>query len=361
MRRFIAFYFPQYHPIPENDEWWGPGFTDWENVRRARPRFRGHLQPREAGELGYYDLRDPNTRQRQADLARTHAVDGFCYFHYWFHGRRLLNEPFDAVLASGKPDFPFCLCWANEGWTRSWDGHSDIRLVAQTYCIDDDARHFAWLAQAFKDPRYIRVDGKPLFLVYRVSDLPHPRDTTTLWRAEAQRQGLGDLYLCRVEAYPADREDPTDLGFDASVEFQPNFSRLGQRIGQAPLQRAIRRLFKPDGGLRMDRAYDYGEYVDLALGQPEVPFKRYRTVTPGWDNSPRRAVEATILHNSTPELYKRFMEGVLQQISPFSSDENLVFINAWNEWAEGNYLEPDARWGAAFLDAQLEASGRHHQ
>ncbi|MDA8148219.1 MAG: glycoside hydrolase family 99-like domain-containing protein, partial [Actinomycetota bacterium] len=195
--RALAFYLPQFHPIPENDEWWGKGFTEWRNVARARPLFPGHYQPHLPGELGYYDLRVPEVREAQAALAREHGIDGFVYYHYWFHGRRLLERPFDEVLASGRPDFPFALCWSNEPWTRGWDQRGTV-LVPQRFSPGDDLDHIRWLATAFGDDRYVKIDGRPLFLVYRPALLPDPLRTTDTWRAEAQRLGFPDLYLCWV-------------------------------------------------------------------------------------------------------------------------------------------------------------------
>src|SRR4029077_7166935 len=198
--KLIAFYLPQYHPIPENDDWWGKGFTEWTNVTKARPWFRGHYQPHLPADLGFYDLRLPETREAQANLARQYGIHGFCYYHYWFNGRRLLERPFNEVLASGSPDFPFCLCWANENWTRAWDGLEREVLIQQHYDSNDDLAHIRWLANAFRDPRYIRVHGKPLFLVYRVASLPDPMQTVSIWREEARRLGIGELFLCAVES-----------------------------------------------------------------------------------------------------------------------------------------------------------------
>ncbi|HYA68907.1 MAG TPA: glycoside hydrolase family 99-like domain-containing protein, partial [Acidimicrobiales bacterium] len=257
--RSVAFYLPQFHPIAENDLWWGRGFTEWTNVTRVGPRFEGHDQPHLPADLGFCDLRLPETRAAQADLARRHGVDAFCYYHYWFEGRRLLQRPFEEVLASGEPDFPFCLCWANEDWRRNWDGRSGETLVAQHYSEADDRAHIAWLLPVFADPRYLRVDGKPLFLVYRASQLPDPPRTLALWREAARAGGLGELLLCRVESFSADHADPRPLGFDASVEFQPDWDVLETRP---------RRMDSP--GLH----YDYDDVVSAMEVKPRPSWRR---------------------------------------------------------------------------------------
>src|SRR5215471_1865027 len=223
--RIIAFYLPQFHPIPENDRWWGQGFTEWTNVAKARPLFRGHHQPHLPADLGFYDLRVPEVRQEQADMARQYGISGFCYYHYWFHGRRLLSRPFDEVLASGRPNFPFCLCWANENWTRSWDGTDREVLLPQRHSPEDDRAHIEYLLQAFQDMRYVRIDGRPLFLVYRTELLPDPARTAEIWRQRAHVAGIGDLYLARVESFVSDT-DPRAIGFDAAIEFAPDWRNL---------------------------------------------------------------------------------------------------------------------------------------
>ncbi|MCX7012247.1 MAG: glycoside hydrolase family 99-like domain-containing protein, partial [Candidatus Sumerlaeota bacterium] len=197
--RLIAFYLPQFHPIPENDEWWGKGFTEWTNVAKARPLFPGHYQPRVPADLGFYDLRVPETREAQAAMARAHGIEGFCYWHYWFNGKRLLEKPFDQMLATGEPEFPFCLAWANEDWTRTWDGRSSEILQKQEYGgQSDDTAHFDYLLRAFKDQRYMAVDGKPMFLIYRPADLPDPTATIALWRSLARESGLPGLHLVAI-------------------------------------------------------------------------------------------------------------------------------------------------------------------
>jgi hypothetical protein len=352
--RSVAFYLPQFHPIPENDEWWGTGFTEWVNVVQGRPLFRGHDQPHLPADLGFYDLRAPETRAAQAELAGAYGITGFCYYHYWFGGRRLLHRPFDEVLATGEPDFPFCLCWANESWTRIWDGGESQVLIPQTYPDDDDDRaHIRSLAEAFSDPRYITVDGRPVFLVYRPGRLPDARRTGDIWRAEAARLGLGELYLCAVEAFKKEARPPEELGFDAAVQFVPDLSNLGPRLHEpGRAARAVRRAIRPNSPYRLHQVYRYDQAVERDLAAPPSRYKRYPCVTPGWDNTARRRRGGgRVLVGSTPALYERWVRGAAQNFDPYSPEENLLFVNAWNEWAEGNHLEPCQRWGRAYLEA----------
>ena len=351
--KLIAFYLPQFHPIPENDAWWGTGFTEWRNVAAARPRFVGHRQPRLPGELGFYDLRLPETRAAQAELARAHGVSAFCYYHYWFKGRRLLERPFAEVLASGEPDFPFCLCWANEPWTRRWSDRDGEILVAQEYSEEDDREHARYLAAAFADPRYVRVEGRPLLLVYRASALPNAERTAEIFRAEAVRSGLAEPYLCRVESDPwrERRVSLSELGFDGAVEFAPDWLGLGEPVRRRSPKRA------PRGRAGGDKIYDYGEVVRRSLAHEEPPDGWFRCVTPGWDNSPRRESGAVILDGSTPELYGAWLEAIVRRTASRPVPEQLIFVNAWNEWAEGAYLEPDTEFGRAYLEATRRALG----
>ncbi|MEO8195868.1 MAG: glycoside hydrolase family 99-like domain-containing protein [Thermoanaerobaculia bacterium] len=353
--KLIAFYLPQFHPIPENDAWWGTGFTEWRNVAAARPRFVGHRQPRLPGELGFYDLRLPETRAAQAELARAHGISAFCYYHYWFNGRRLLERPFSEVLASGEPDFPFCLCWANEPWTRRWSDRDGEVLVAQEYSAADDLEHARYLAEVFADPRYLRIDGRPLLLVYRASTLPNAERTADLFRAEARRAGVGEPYLCRVESDPwrERRVALSELGFDSAVEFAPDWLGLGEprhrSSSWSPPWNPLRRRQSAD------QIYDYAEVAQRALAQPEPPDGWLRCITPGWDNSPRRASGAVILDGSTPELYSAWLEELVRRAAHGPAERQLVFVNAWNEWAEGAVLEPDLEFGRAYLEATRRA------
>jgi lipopolysaccharide biosynthesis protein len=349
--RSLAFYLPQFHPIPENDEWWGEGFTEWTNVVPATPRFRGHRQPHVPADLGFYDLRLPEVRAAQADLALRFGVSGFCYYHYWFEGRRLLERPFDEVLRSGEPEFPFCLCWANENWTSAWDGKAREVLIRQTYSPDDDLEHIRWLGAAFSDRRYIRVGGKPLLLVYRAHHLPDPLRTAECWRAEAERLGLGEIYLCSMHTGPAARVDPAILGFDAAVQFAP-FYNLVRRRGRSLPARVAHKYLPVEPLSTRHRLYEYSEVVEDHLAVPSPPYTLYPCVTPGFDNSPRRPDQvATIIRGSTPELYESWLGEVVQRLRLSPNDEQLVFVNAWNEWAEGNHLEPCREWGTRYLEA----------
>jgi lipopolysaccharide biosynthesis protein len=350
--RAIAFYLPQYHPIPENDRWWGKGFTEWTNVSKARPLFDGHYQPHQPADLGFYDLRLPEVRQAQADLATAYGIHGFCYYHYWFTGKRLLERPFNDVLATTEPDFPFCLCWANENWTRRWDGLDENVLAEQVYSDADDRQHIRYLAQAFQDRRYIRIDGKPLFLVYRANKIPNPLATTQAWRDEARQLGIGEIFLVRVESFYDEQNDPISIGFDAAVEFQPDWIRLGWPLQRGRKWSLARTLKLAESAYADNTIYDYATIVEQMLAKPLPAYKRFPCVTPAWDNTARRKDgNATILHNSTPEVYERWLANVVQRELSNPNSDRVVFINAWNEWAEGNHLEPCQKWGHAYLEA----------
>lgn len=353
--RALAFYLPQFHPIAENDGWWGKGFTEWTNVVQAQPQFRGHTQPHQPGELGYYDLRVPEVRAAQAELARSHGLSGFCYYHYWFNGRRLLHQPFDAVRATGQPDFPFCLCWANESWRRTWDGRTGQYLIRQEHSAEDDLAHLRWLAEQFADPRYLRINGRPVFLIYRASQLPEAAATLDRWRTEAQRLGVGELYLCRVESFPDEHGDPAALGFDAAVQFQPDWRQLGPPLRRSRWWRWARRLRLAGSGYGRHRVYDYADYARRLAAQPPPSYLRYPCVMPGWDNTARRPSDAVIFKDADPARYAAWLGAVRRQFQPPSAEENLIFINAWNEWGEGAHLEPDAHWGRAYLEATRRA------
>ncbi len=337
----IAIYLPQFHPIPENDAWWGKGFTEWANVAKARPMFAGHYQPHIPADLGFYDLRLPEARKAQAELAREYGIHGFCYYHYWFNGKRLLGHPLDEVLRSGEPDFPFCLCWANENWTRVWDGKDDAVLAEQQYSDEDDRAHIEWLLDVFRDKRYIRIDGKPLMLVYKAGRMPSPRRTAETWRNAAREAGVGEIYLCRVESSAEESGDPRDIGFDASIEFQPDWGNLGEPVAEI--------------GETGHRIFDYASFVKRQMGKPGVRYRRFPCVTPSWDNAPRRSSGALTIAHSDPATYGAWLSGAIEKVRAWPAQEKIVFINAWNEWAEGNHLEPDLRFGRSYLEATRDA------
>jgi len=340
----VAFYLPQFHPIPENDAWWGKGFTEWWNVARAQPQFAGHYQPHLPGELGFYDLRLVEVQRRQIELARIYGLHGFCYYHYWFGGRRLLRQPLDQLLANPDLDFPFCLCWANENWTRRWDGRDDDVLIAQQHSPADDLAFIRDLEPALRDSRYIRVDGRPLLVVYRPSLLPDPAATAVRWREYCRAAGIGDLFLVATQAF--DRRDPQEFGFDAAMEFAPN--NLG-----APKILPPGTLANPDfSGV----VYDYRYLVERARHYDAAgSYLLFRSVAPMWDNEPRRPGQGAIFFGSSPDLYSDWLRSACRDALAHAADKPFVFINAWNEWAEGAHLEPDRAHGYAYLQATAEA------
>lgn len=366
--RAIAFYLPQFHPIPENDAWWGEGFTEWTNVVTGKPRFDGHGQPHLPADLGFYDLRVPETRKKQADMARAAGIEAFCYYHYWFQGKRLLNRPFDEVLSSGTPDFPFCLCWANESWSRAWSGRDHDVLIQQGYDEADNAGHIEWLCSVFQDPRYLRVDGRPLFLVYMPERLPDASLLLTQWRREAIAQIGVEPYFCAVRTgfSALDVAGLRALGFDGVVEFEPNrkhFPSSKNATGRivSLLQRALPTQWYNAlrnsawlGKRNLNTVVDYVSYVDKRRRRPVLDDTTYPTVFPSWDNSVRRT-SATIIENHDPAQYRRWLEDSIARVAPRNAEQRLIFINAWNEWAEGCHLEPDRLHGASFLDATANA------
>ena len=351
--RLIALYLPQFHPIPENNEWWGEGFTEWRNVSKAKPLFEGHYQPHVPADLGYYDLRNKETRLAQAALARKYGIEGFCYYHYWFKGRRLLELPLQEVLESGEPDLPFCICWANENWTRRWDGEEHQILMKQEYSEEDDRQHIQSLLPVFEDERYIRVDGKPLFLVYRTENLPNPARTAEIWRTEARKAGVGELFLVRVESIS--KSDPGKINFDAALEFAPDWWNKGPQLKAGPEAGG-----HPGGNLAHmvndNWIHSYKWLAEAMMDKDVPPYKWFRCVTPSWDNWARRRDGGNIFLGSTPEKYEAWLSQAIEDTNGrLLGEERIVFINAWNEWAEGNHLEPDEKWGHGYLQATRRA------
>ncbi|HKW79432.1 MAG TPA: glycoside hydrolase family 99-like domain-containing protein, partial [Casimicrobiaceae bacterium] len=348
--RVIAFYLPQFHAIPENDAWWGEGFTEWTNVRRAVPNYAGHWQPHEPGELGYYDLTDPAVRDAQARLARGHGIDAFCYYYYWFGGKRLLDRPLLDMTASDTPDFPFCVCWANENWTRRWDGRDQEILIAQSYSRDDAVAFIRSLFPLFGDRRYLRVGGRPLLLVYNAGDIPDAGRVVATWRETARREGVGEMYLAAVQRHALD--DPTPLGFDAAVEFPPLGHAAENHGGRVDISNPR----------YQGMVFGYASLAAHYLMLPRPEHRQFRGVTPMWDNTARRQDDAMIVAGSNPELFGVWFAHALAQTRlRHRGDERLLFVNAWNEWAEGNHLEPDRRHGRRYLEAVLAARRREFE
>ncbi len=379
--RTIAMYLPQFHPIPENDAWWGKGFTEWTNVTKAKPLFKGHYQPQLPADLGFYDLRVSEIREQQAAMAKEYGIYGFCYYHYWFNGKRMLERPFREVFESGKPDFPFMLCWANENWTRAWDGDTRDVLMEQKYSQEDDRQHIQTLIPYFKDKRYIRIDNKPVISIYRSTLLPDVAATIKTWREEAAKHGT-ELYICRFESCQVGGAAYLCGGFDAAVDLQPwgremkryrdiingeKVNSFGFRLRNHFYRKYVKKLsaekykeFKKEvfDDFHSNYILDYEDYVNFIIESPVPDYKVYPGITPGWDNSPRRKKHPGIMLNANPDLYMRWLEHIVRTFEPFSKEENFIFINAWNEWAEGNHLEPCQKWGRRYLEATRDVLTR---
>lgn len=375
--RLIALYLPQFHPIPENDKWWGPGFTEWTNVVKARPLFRGHQQPRIPADLGFYDLRLPETRELQAHLAKEAGIEGFCYYHYWFGGgQQLLERPFNEVVASGKPDFPFCLCWANHTWSnKTWERKSAMQknsvLVEQQYPgVDDDIAHFNTLLAAFKDKRYMTVDGKLLFVVYNPYDIPHVERFMETWRRLAHENGLPGFYfvgmtsstltfkllkdgthqrvLPNLESSAEIFQSVLDMGFDAVNSFG---KRRGEMMYEGKIRNICKVIFRRMGMPFVGVRYDYERTVKNYFAPEDNWENVFPTVLPQWDRTPRVSDADGVYVNATPEKFEHHLRQAVSLVSGKSDEHKVIFIKSWNEWGEGNYLEPDTKYGHEFLDA----------
>ncbi len=346
--RVIAFYLPQFHPIPENDEWWGMGFTEWTNVKKAHPNFEGHYQPHLPDELGYYDLRFPEAQKRQVELAKKYGIYGFCFYYYWFSGKRLLERPIDQYLANPELDLPFCLCWANENWTRRWDGAEHEILIAQDYNEQEYEHFIRDISPNFFDPRYIRVDGKPVLLVYRINLIPDPQRAAEIWREECRKMGIGEIYLIAVQSFGIG--DPRPFGFDAAVEFPPS------HLGQAKISNTSVEITNPNF---RGQIFDYNLAARAMLDKKHEGYTAFKAVMPSWDNTARRQNDGHIFINSSPTNYRKWLSRLVQYTNQnLPEDRRLIFVNAWNEWAEGTHLEPDGLRGYAYLQATAEAITR---
>jgi glycosyltransferase involved in cell wall biosynthesis len=341
----IAFYLPQFHPFDENEAWWGKGFTEWTNVSKAVPQFLGHHQPQLPADLGFYDLRVPEVLKRQVAMARQYGLHGFAFHYYWFAGKRLMEKPLDLYLAQEDIDFPFCLCWANENWTRRWDGHDSEILISQVHGPGNDLAFIRDLEPYLRDRRYIRVDGRPLLIVYRPSILPDPAATLKRWREHCRAAGIGELFIAMAQF---DTEDPREHGFDAAIEFPPHkLARDCDAINHSL------DIVNPD---YQGHVVHYQSIVDSAKAWPDKGFPLIRTVFPGWDNEARRPGKGYTFAYATPDRYQDWLEFAVgwAERHPVAG-ERIVMVNAWNEWAEGAKLEPDRRFGHAFLQATRDA------
>lgn len=348
--RVIAFYLPQYHPTKENNEWWGSGFTEWTNVALSRPLFKGHEQPQIPGELGFYDLRLEQTKIDQAKLAKEYGVEGFIYWHYWLGDDKiLLDTPYIDTLKSGKPDFPFCLAWANHSWKGVFFG-SDKMLVEQKYSGKDDyEKHFYYVLEAFKDKRYIRVDGKPLFYIYHPTEIPNCKEFVALWQMLAIKEGLHGIHFIG-EGIKVKDKNKYGLDGVSYTNHRKIASHNALSIKNKYLRYITWRLIKKKGL----QVFEYADAMKYFLNDKVTPENVYPSIVPNWDTTPRLGKKAVILKNSTPELFQQHVREVLQSVAHKKKEHNIVFVKSWNEWAEGNYLEPSWKYGKAYLEVLKE-------
>lgn len=346
--RVIAFYLPQFHPIPENDEWWGKGFTEWTNVGKAKPLFRGHYQPRIPADLGYYDLRVSEVREAQSEMAKFAGVEGFCYYHYWFAGKRLLERPFNEVLNSGKPDFPFCLCWANETWSGIWHGAPNKVLIEQSYNgIEDYTKHFYTILDAFLDDRYLKVDGKPLFYVYKPLNIPDSKLFLDCWMELALKNGLKGIHFVGQSFDTNQATKIIGLGYDAVNTHWQKSIMINYHTVKFTWNKLSEIFFNSKYKLSV---WDFNDFVNKFSNDLDCQQNYYPTILSGWDNSPRSGKRGQIFVNYTPEVFDLHVKNVLSKTIKKSNNANIVFLKSWNEWAEGNYVEPDLKYGWDFLN-----------
>ena len=341
--KLIAFYLPQFHPIAENDRAWGKGFTEWTNVSKAIPQFSGHYQPRLPGELGYYDLRLIDIQKRQIELAKNYGLHGFCYHYYWFAGKKILDKPIQQILDNKELDFPFCINWANENWTKRWDGLDQEVILKQKHSEQDDIAFIEAIKPILTDKRYIKINGKALLMVYRPQLFPDITNTVIKWREHAKKIGIGELYLVLCHSF--DHQDPREIGFDAATEFAPNNFQVTNLTSDVD-------LYNPN---YEGAVYDYKSAINYSISLEKQDYTKFKSICPGWDNEARKPGKGTSFINSTPQLYSRWLEYLLHEVDTNKTkDEKIIFINAWNEWAEGAYLEPDRKYGYAYLQATYQ-------
>jgi hypothetical protein len=348
----IAVYLPQFHPIPENDEWWGKGFTEWTNVAKARPLFKDHWQPRLPADLGFYDLRVPEVREAQAQLAKEYGIYGFCYWHYWFAGKRILERPFAEVVENGKPDFPFCVAWAKQTWEGKWHGLSNDKiLIKQTYPGKNDyIAHFYSLLPAFQDKRYIEVKGKKVVFIFRPMDITDPKKFIDIWQNLSIKEGLKGIHF--VGMHMSKEWNPEEAGYDAMVQSWINrdqYEKFSSKEiwSRRYLHPRIRRLI--ESKTKLPKVISYDEYV---ANYPEHPLKKneYPWIYTDWDNTPRCGTDGWLFDGATPEKFGELCVRAFKSPENTPPEERFVILRSWNEWAEGNYLEPDNRYGTDYLE-----------
>lgn len=360
LMKIIAFYLPQYHPTPHNNEWWGEGFTEWTNVAKAKPLYPGHYQPKIPADLGFYDLRLPEVREKQVELAREAGVDGFCYYHYWFGGgKEELELPFDEVVRLGKPDFPFCLCWANESWSKKfWNKEGAVTiqsktLVKQVYLGEDDDRiHFYRLLSAFKDERYMRIDGKLVFMIYKPLEFENLPQTMNLWNKLAQEEGLGGFYFIGYTVnVGGELQHLKELGIDAITSCRLNRNTIK---GVAWFWRKLISVV-----FHTPRRISYRKAIEEFKGLEEYADNVFPTLIPNWDHTPRSGINGDLLTHCTPSLFEQHAKNVFEQIKNKPDSKKIVFLKSWNEWGEGNYMEPDLKYGKGFIMALRRAKDKY--
>jgi len=356
--RIIAFYLPQFHPTPDNDKWWGKGFTEWTNVAKAKPLFKGHYQPHIPADLGFYDLRLSEVREAQAELAREAGVEGFCYYHYWFgNGKEELERPFNEVLESGKPDFPFCLCWANESWhSKFWNRDGSVQkklLIEQIYPgKQDEVDHFYRLLPAFKDPRYIRIDNHPVFFIYKPESIPCVSEFIRHWNTLAKSNGIEKIhFVAHIWGYNVCDEKIDELrnvGFDGVTTISVwNAAYVHTNIFARSFRKA-KSMF-----LGLPRVRDYEKVSRRLFFSCDRREDVYPTILPNWDHSPRSKGNALILVDSQPRYFK---QQVVRALSLSQNKRNpIIMLKSWNEWGEGNYMEPDLKFGKGYIEALKNA------
>lgn len=355
MTKILAFYLPQYHCIPENDKWWGDGFTEWTNTSKAKPLFKGHNQPREPYDGNYYNLLNEGTRRWQADLAKKYNIYGFCYYHYWFNGKMLLEKPLEQVIELGEPDLPFCVCWANESWTRAWDGGEKQVLIAQEYGNKNDWKeHFNYLLKLFKDKRYILIDNKPLLVIYRTSNICCCDEMIEYWNGLALQNGFNGIYF--TEMLTSYQKKSYSIHSEALIEMEPMYTLNFELPITYRIRRKIKRGFSKLLNTNTLNTFDYDFVWNNIINRKRT--KSDKKIFPGafvdWDNSPRKGKNGVVFKGASPEKFEKYLAKQIQRVNKVCNSD-FIFINAWNEWAEGTYLEPDTKNGYSYLEAVREA------